>query len=183
MRLSRQRLTRQKVRAVVGASAPIAEKFWMQEESCQMGLTRRRLWKAATGLASVAVVAPRWANASDDEAAQVIKRLTGKAAMESPRVRLTMPRVFPNGYTVPLTLDVDSPMSETDHVRSVRVLAPQNPIIEVACFNFAPKRSAARVSTRIRLAKPQHVLAVAEMNDGTHLMTKAWVEVSTNGCA
>jgi len=39
------------------------------------------------------------------------------------------------------------------------------------------------VSTRIRLAAPQHVLAVAEMSDDTLLMTKAWVEVASNGCA
>jgi sulfur-oxidizing protein SoxY len=38
------------------------------------------------------------------------------------------------------------------------------------------------VSTRIRLAEPQYVLAVAEMNDGALLMTRAWVEVATNGC-
>jgi sulfur-oxidizing protein SoxY len=38
------------------------------------------------------------------------------------------------------------------------------------------------VETRIRLAEPQDVVAVAEMNDGTLLMTTTWVEVATNGC-
>ena len=74
-------------------------------------------------------------------------------------------------------------MTETDHVRQVRVLAPSNPLIEVATFYFVPQRSEPRVSTRIRLAKSQYVLALAEMNDGTLLMTKTWVEVATNGCA
>ena len=82
-----------------------------------------------------------------------------------------------------MDLHVDSPMTEDDHVRSVRVFAPENPIIEVAGFNFVPQRSVARVSTRIRLAKPQYVVAVAEMNDGALLMTKTWVDVATNGCA
>ena len=59
----------------------------------------------------------------------------------------------------------------------------RNPIIEVAGFHFIPQRSGARVSTRIRLAKPQYVVAVAEMSDGTLLMTKTWVDVATNGCA
>ena len=40
----------------------------------------------------------------------------------------------------------------------------------------------ARVSTRIRLAKPQNVVAVAEMSDGSLLMTKTRVDVATNGC-
>src|SRR5258708_38486987 len=94
-----------------------------------------------------------------------------------------MPRVFANGYTVPLTLVIDSPMTEADHVRDVRVLAPRNPLITVATFHFVPQRSEPRVSTRIRLAQPQDVLAVAEMNDGTLLMTRTWVQVATNGCA
>ena len=94
-----------------------------------------------------------------------------------------MPRAFPNGYTVPLNVDIDSPMTENDYVRYVRVVAPRNPLIEVATFHFVPQRSLPRVSTRIRLAEPQDVLAFAELNDGTLLMTKTWVDVATNGCA
>jgi sulfur-oxidizing protein SoxY len=93
-----------------------------------------------------------------------------------------MPAVFPNGYTVPLTLEVDTPMTERDHVRNVRIFAPKNPINEVVGFHFAPLRSAPRVSTRIRLAAPQKVIAVAEMNDGAFLMTQTFVKVATNGC-
>jgi len=81
-----------------------------------------------------------------------------------------------------MDLKVDSPMTEDDHVKRIRVFAPQNPLIDVASFNFVPQRSIARVSTRIRLAKPQYVVAVAEMSDGAVLMTKTWVDVATNGC-
>jgi sulfur-oxidizing protein SoxY len=38
------------------------------------------------------------------------------------------------------------------------------------------------VSTRIRLAEQQDVLAIAEMNDGALLMARTFVEVETNGC-
>lgn len=120
---------------------------------------------------------------ADDNPKELAERLIGKTISESDRVRLVMPASFPTGYTVPLSLEIDTAMTETDHVRNVRVLAPRNPIAEVARFNFTPQRSVARVATRIRLAAPQHVLAVAEMNDGTLLMGKAWVEVATNGCA
>jgi sulfur-oxidizing protein SoxY len=125
------------------------------------------------------------ANASEDpdDAAALINRLTGKTPTESDRLHLVMPRTFPNGYTVPLSLDIDSPMTESDHVRYVRVVAPRNPLIEVATFHFVPQRGQPRFSTRIRLAEPQFVLAFAELSDGTLLMTKTWVEVATNGCA
>lgn len=150
------------------------------EEKTANGLTRRGLLVA--GLASV-LLPPRASAGASEEAIELIERLTGHTLAQSDRVRLEIPAVFPNGYTVPMTLEVDSPMTERDHVRQVRVFAPKNPIIEIVGFRFAPLRSAARVSTRIRLAAPQYVVAVAQMNDGAYLMAKTWVDVATNGCA
>lgn len=148
-----------------------------------VGCTRRALLTAAVaggaGFAGLALASPM--SASDD-AAHLIKQLTGRTATDSDRVQLIMPRQFPTGSPVPVTIVIDSPMTESDHVRQVRLLAPRNPIVDVARFNFTPGRSGARVSTRIRLAQPQHVVAVAEMSDGRLLMTKTWVEVATNGC-
>lgn len=153
----------------------------MMEETGTVGMTRRGVLVAGSaGLAAVVLIPPVSASG---EAIELIERLTGRTLTESDRLRLEMPAVFPTGYTVPMTLEVDSPMTELDHVRHVRVFAPKNPIIEVVGFRFAPLRSAARVSTRIRLAAPQYVVAVAEMSDGAFLMTKTWVDVATDGCA
>jgi sulfur-oxidizing protein SoxY len=156
------------------------------EETRTASCTRRTVLTAAAaagaGFAGGVLVSPVDASDSDDDVA-IVEQLTGKTPVESDRVRLVMPKTFPNGYTVPLFLEIDSPMSEADHVRHVRVFAPRNPFIEVVCFHFAPRRSEPRVSTRIRLAEPQYVLAVAEMNNGAILMNKTWVEVATNGCA
>jgi len=146
-----------------------------------MSLTRRDALIAA-GFAGAALLSRRSARAGD-EALDVVKQLTGRTAIRSDRLHLIMPAEFPTGYTVPMDLDFDSPMTEADHVRQIRVFAPQNPIIEVASFRFVPQHSLPRVSTRIRLAKPQHVVAVAEMNDGNLLMTTTWVRVATDGCA
>lgn len=156
----------------------------MANKTPTTGLTRRLLVLAgAAGVASAAAVLAASASDEPDDAVEFVKRLTGKTPIESDRLHLVMPRTFPNGYTVPLSLDIDSPMTESDHVRSIRVVAPRNPLIEVATFHFAPQRSQSRLSTRIRLAKPQFVLAFAELNDGTLLMAKTWVEVAVNGCA
>jgi len=156
------------------------------EETNTASFTRRAVLTAAAaaggGLAGGVFISPLDASDSDDDVA-IIKQLTGKTPVGSDRVHLVMPRTFPNGYTVPLSFEIDSPMTEADHVRQVRVLAPRNPLIEVARFYFVPRRSEPRVSARIRLAGPQDVLVVAEMNDGALLMTKTWVEVATNGCA
>lgn len=156
------------------------------EDTKTASFTRRAVLTAAAAagaaLAGGVFVSPAAASDSDDDVA-IVKQLTGKTPVASDRVHLVMPRTFPNGYTVPLSLEIDSPMTESDHVRHVRVFAPHNPLIEVARFHFAPRRCEPRVSTRIRLAEPQYVLAVAEMNDGALLMNKTWVEAATNGCA
>ena len=114
---------------------------------------------------------------------ELVRQLTGQLPVESPRVQLQMPPVFNNGYSVPLTLEVDSPMTATDFVRVVHVLAPRNPITTLASFHFTPQSGRARVTTRIRLAEPQNVLAAAQMSDGSVLMAKTWVKVDTDGCA
>ena len=156
----------------------------MLQETLATGLTRRELFLAsAAGAASATIVSLAKASDDVDEAAELIKRLTGRIAIASDRLDLVMPRTFPNGYTVPLNVEIDSPMTESDYVRYVRVVAPRNPLIEVGTFHFFPQLSQPRVSTRIRLAEPQDVLAFAELNDGTLLMTKTWVDVATNGCA
>ena len=150
----------------------------MTDRSAPVRAHRRGVLLAVAALAASPV-----ARAGEDgEGEKLIRQITGKTPIESDRVRLLMPKVFPNGYTVPLSLQVESPMTQADHVQSVRVLAPRNPLVEVATFHFTPLRSVAQVSTRVRLAGPQFVLAVAEMNDGALLLARTWVDVATDGC-
>lgn len=153
----------------------------MADRACDV--TRRSILAAVmAGGAGLAGVAQAATSEADADAIDQVHRLTGRVATPSPRLHLTMPSHFPNGYVVPLMLRVDSEMTEADHVRQVQVLAPRNPINPVVTFHFVPGRSEPVVSMRIRLAGPQDVLAIAEMNDGALLMTRAFVEVDTNGC-
>lgn len=117
-----------------------------------------------------------------DHGTSIVEGIIGGSTTESGRVLLDAPAMFPNGATVPVQVDVDTPMTMADHVRRVRLFAPRNPIIEIMGFNFTPNLSRPRVSARIRLAEPQYVIAVAEMNDGAFLLAKSFVEVATNGC-
>jgi sulfur-oxidizing protein SoxY len=112
----------------------------------------------------------------------VVEDIIGGPTTESVRVRLDAPATFPNGATVPVRVDVDTPMTMADHVRRVRLFAPRNPFIEIMDFSFVPDLSLPVVSTRIRLSEPQYVIAIAEMNDGAFLLAKSFVEVATNGC-
>jgi sulfur-oxidizing protein SoxY len=146
-------------------------------------MRRAVLRGAAWAGLGLAATRSSFAASGDPQVDELIERLTGGRATESARVQLQMPPVFGNGYSVPMTLVVDSPMTEIDHVRSVLIVAPKNPIVVVAKYLFTPQSGRAAVSTRIRLAEPQTVLAVAEMSDGALLMSGTRVKVDTNGCA
>jgi sulfur-oxidizing protein SoxY len=129
---------------------------------------------------------PAAGDTADPQAQQqeqdLVRALLGRVATPSPRMHLRMPARFSNGYSVPLSLTVDTPMTEADHARVVHILAPKNPIILAARFHFTPQGGRAAITTRVRLAGPQNVLAVAEMSDGALLMTQTWVTVDTDGC-
>ncbi len=125
-----------------------------------VALTRRALLRAASwgglGLVSAALAARPGlgaSNAIQTEENELITRFIGKEATESSRIRLEMPPVFSNGHGVPMTLTVDSPMTESDYVRQVHVLAPRNPILVVADLQFTPLSGLAAISTRVRLAE------------------------------
>jgi sulfur-oxidizing protein SoxY len=155
-------------------------------ETQTSGLKRRTLvkalWAGGVYLAGLALPLPRGMAESDD-GFEVVARLVGKTPVYSDRVGIEMPAAFANGYSVPFALEVASAMSEAEHVRGVRVFAPKNPLIEVAGFHFTPGSARARVTTRIRVAQPQFIFAVAEMSDGELLVNKKWVKVEKDGCA
>lgn len=154
----------------------------MQGISGSARISRRGLLVASAGFAGTSVYGASTAAAEPlDEEIALIQQLTGKLAVESDRVRLAMPKTFPNGYTVPLAFNIAKAATDAGQVTDVRVLAPKNPIVDVSTFHFAAG-SLARVSTRIRLAEPQFVVVAAECKDGEILMAKTWVDVSSNGC-
>ncbi|MBI1209305.1 MAG: sulfur oxidation protein SoxY [Azospirillum sp.] len=155
-------------------------------------LTRRGVlaaaWSRGAGLAGVVLAgaAPAGRGQAGDDtidaAVNWVERVTGQVPTRSERVHLTMPAHFPNGYTVPMTVAVESPMTPDDYVRAIRIFAPKNPIVEVVGFRFTPDSGRARVATRIRLSEPQDVIAVAELGDGTVLLASSPVAVDVNGC-
>jgi sulfur-oxidizing protein SoxY len=81
-------------------------------------------------------------------------------------VQVDIPELVENGNAVPVTVQVDSPMSAADHVVAIALFTGRNPLPEVAEFRLGPANGVARVSTRIRLATSQKVVAAARMADG-----------------
>ena len=97
-------------------------------------------------------------------------------------IALRLPAVAENGGQVPLTVSVESPMTEADHVTAIHVFATRNPTPGVASFHLSPALGRAEVQTRIRLAEDQRVVALARLSDGRVLRAAAEARVVTGGC-
>ncbi len=113
---------------------------------------------------------------------EAVKAAIGDAKPVEGKVTVTLPEIAENGNTVPFSIEVESPMSDSDYVKSVHVIATGNPRPEVASFNFTPASGKAAVSSRMRLGKTQDVLAIATMSDGKIYMAKRNVKVTIGGC-
>jgi sulfur-oxidizing protein SoxY len=120
--------------------------------------------------------------ATPDAAAKLISKLSGTSSYKSGKITLKMPEIAENGATVPLTIRVDSPMTAGNYVKSIHVAADKNPNPEVASFHLTPASGRAEVSTRMRLAKTQNVIAVAVMSDGSVHRVSRTVKVTIGGC-
>ena len=136
------------------------------------------LGAAAIGTAMVGADAALAKNDADE----AIKKFTGGKTPVQGKIKLDLPEIAENGNTVPMTVTVESPMTEQSHVTDVLIVADENPRSGVATFHFSAASGVAEANTRIRLAATQDVIAVAKMNDGSVFMTSKQVKVTIGGC-
>jgi sulfur-oxidizing protein SoxY len=135
---------------------------------------------AGLGLGSVVTVTP--ARATPAEMQEAIRKVVGSATVTPGKVKLDVPPLIENGNAVPLTVAVESPMTDAAHVRALHVFAEKNPQPSIASFHLGPRAGRARVATRIRLADSQTVVAICELSDGTFWSHTADVVVTLAAC-
>ena len=146
-------------------------------------INRRQALALGAGAATVAMLGASSAPAlANNDAEETIKKFTGGKTAVQGKIKLDLPEIAENGNTVPMTVTVDSPMTEQSHVTEVLIVADANPRSGVATFHFTPASGVAEANTRIRLAATQDVVAVAKMNDGSFFMTRKQVKVTIGGC-
>jgi sulfur-oxidizing protein SoxY len=106
----------------------------------------------------------------------------GKGHTESAKVQLKAPEIAENGAVVPVKVDVESPMSESDYVKAIHILAAKNSNVRCVNVFLTPANGNAHFSTRIKLGGTQEVYAIAELSNGTFLSAKQSVKVTIGGC-
>jgi len=98
------------------------------------------------------------------------------------KVNLDVPPLVENGNTVPMTVSVTSPMTPGDFVKSIHVFNEKNPQPNIGNFHLGPHSGRAQVSTRIRLADSQKIVAIAKLSDGSYWSATVEVIVTLAAC-
>jgi sulfur-oxidizing protein SoxY len=143
--------------------------------------TRRTFLELAGG-AAIAVVNIRPLAATPAMLNSAIRNVVGEAPVRAGKVTLDIPPLVENGNTVPMTVRVASPMTATDFVKSIHVFNEKNPQPNVGNFYIGASAGRAQVSTRIRLADSQKVVAIARLSDDSFWSVSADVVVTLAAC-
>jgi sulfur-oxidizing protein SoxY len=145
-------------------------------------LSRRGVLLSASGMA-LGAAAPRRATANTPgQMEAAVRSVVGAAKIQKGKVELDLPPLVENGNTVSMTVTVDSPMTKDNYVKAIHVFNEKNPQPNVLTVRLGPRAGKAHVSTRIRLADTQKVIAIAEMSDGTFWSDTAEVVVTLAAC-
>ena len=141
---------------------------------------RRGALRGLGALAAVAAVPPAGATPMAMRAA--IAAFTGGTVPRDGGMVLDVPGLVENGNSVPVSVRVDSPMTEREHVRRIAVFNERNPQPQVAVFRLGPRAGRAQVATRMRMADSQRIVAVAELSDGSFRQHAVDVIVTLAAC-
>jgi sulfur-oxidizing protein SoxY len=147
-----------------------------------MRTSRRDFLIGSAGIGLVTALPVRSASATPAMLEEAIRNVVGESNLQRGKVTLDVPPLVENGNTVPLTIIVDSPMSEAEHVKAIHVFNEKNPQPKVISVALGPRAGKASVATRIKLADAQRIVGIAEMSDGSFWTGEANVIVTIAAC-
>ena len=142
--------------------------------------TRRTFLSLTGGAAALVIVRP--VDATPAMLSAAIRNVIGEANVHTGKVKLEIPPLVENGNTVPMTVSVTSPMTADEYVKSIHVFNEKNPQPNIGNFYLGPRAGRAQVSTRIRLADSQKVVAIARLSDDTFWQVTTEIVVTLAAC-
>ena len=148
----------------------------MSDRMMPVSTVRRHVLVLGAGLLASL---PAW---SQDELSAAVSAFAAGKKVNEGKVTIDIAPLVENGNTVPVTLAVDSPMTADQHVKTIALFNERNPQREVVQFTLGPRAGRARVSTRIRLATSQKLVAVARLSDDSVWSQTVEVIVTLAGC-
>ena len=150
-----------------------------------MPTTRRQFLSLAGGVTvagTIPIVTLRSLEATPAMLNTAIRNVVGEAPIRTGKVKLDIPPLVENGNTVPMTVSVASPMTTDEYVKSIHVFNEKNPQPNIGNFHLGPRAGRAQISTRIRLADSQKVVAIVRLSDDTFWSATVDIVVTLAAC-
>ena len=144
----------------------------------KLKITRRE----ALILGGLTAAAPTPSLAVPGQMEAAIRKVIGNAKVQKGKVTLDLPPLVENGNSVPMSVTVASPMTTENRVKAIHVFNEKNPQANVISTQISPRAGKAAISTRIRLAGTQKLMAIAELSDGSYWSDTADVVVTLAAC-
>jgi sulfur-oxidizing protein SoxY len=113
---------------------------------------------------------------------EAIGKVVGNSQLRQGRVKLDIPPLIDNGNAVPVSVEVESPMTEADHVKTIHLFTERNPQPYVLSVQLGPRAGKARIATRARIGDSGDVTAIAQMSDGSFWSDSVRVIVTLSAC-
>jgi sulfur-oxidizing protein SoxY len=150
--------------------------------TCLTLINRRTLLRQLGAAGLLLAMRPSSAWATPEAVEQAIRQRIGERQPQPGGMTLTLPKIAETGNSVPLTVTVDSSMTREDHVLRIHVFVPGNPEPVASTYHLGLRAGKAQISTQIRLARTQTVVALAEMSDGSVRSEAASIVVTLGAC-
>ena len=152
---------------------------WLRRKGLQSLLLTGLVWP---GMGARLAYAQRMNSGRLQSFEDMVQPIVKGAPLVNQDVSLEAPILADNGSLVPVQIQVASPMSGPDHVTHIYVLSQRNPVTQMAVFHLGPWNGRAEVSTRVRLAGTQQVVALARLSNGEFRYQQMEVVITESAC-
>ena len=152
------------------------------EAAGQKNLDRRKFIKLTSAGALALTMTPFAAEATPLQVLEAMGKVVGKKNFKDGNIKITLPAIAENGSVVAMRVNVESPMTVDDHVTAIHMFADGNPLPYIATYQLGPKNGKAEIGLRIRLAKTQKIVVVAETSKGETFLARQGIKVTLGGC-
>jgi sulfur-oxidizing protein SoxY len=152
---------------------------WLRLKGLQSLLLTGLVWP---GMGARLAYAQRMNSGRLQSFEDMVQPIVKGAPLVNKDVSLEAPILADNGSLVPVQIQVASPMSGPDHVTHIYVLSQRNPVTQMAVFHLGPWNGRAEVSTRVRLAGTQQVVALARLSNGEFRYQQMEVVITESAC-
>jgi sulfur-oxidizing protein SoxY len=152
---------------------------WLRRKGLQSLLLTGLVWP---GMGARLAYAQRMNSGRLQSFEDMVQPIVKGAPLVSQDVSLEAPILADNGSLVPVQIQVASPMSASDHVTHIYLLSQRNPVTQMAVFHLGPWNGRAEVSTRVRLAGTQQLVALARLSNGEFRYKQMEVVITESAC-